>query len=45
VNNAKLYTNIQNSFTLIYAERLKIIFLNYELKQKEFKVGSRYFIK
>ena len=45
VNNAKLYTNAQNILTLICAKRPKNISLNYKPKQKEFKVGSRYFTK
>jgi hypothetical protein len=45
VNNTKLYTNVQNILTLIYVKRPKNISLNYKPKQKEFKVGSRYFIK
>ena len=38
-NNAELRANAQSILTLTRAERPKNTSLNYELKQKEFKVG------
>ena len=39
VNNTKLHANAQNILALMRTKRAKNIFLNYKLRQKEFKVG------